>query len=69
METSNIREMKLKPFHYVIIVGRYLTGYKKADIQCAKDLAYSTINTNIETYKTSTTGISYLYSGQVRYLF
>jgi transposase len=54
----------LEPFQRGIIVGRFLAGQKKADIQRAMNLPYTTIQTTIETYQTSTTGTSSPRSGR-----
>ncbi|OJJ81336.1 uncharacterized protein ASPGLDRAFT_50393, partial [Aspergillus glaucus CBS 516.65] len=49
---------ELEPFQRGIIVGRFLAGQKKADIQRAMHLPYTTIQTTIATYQSSTTGTS-----------
>jgi hypothetical protein len=54
----------LEPFQHGITVGRFLAGQKKADIQRAMNLPYTTIQTTIETYQTSTTGTSSPCSGR-----
>lgn len=49
---------ELEPFQIGIIVGRFLAGQKMVDIQQAMDLPYTTIQTTIATYHSSTTGTS-----------
>lgn len=49
---------ELELFQREVIVGRYLAGQKKATIKCAMGLPHSTIQTTIDKYAASSTGIS-----------
>ena len=62
-ETSNktTTRNELVSFQRGVIVGRYLSAQKKkADVQRATGLPYSTIHTTIKEYMTFTTGTSAL---------
>ena len=62
--SSSRNNRELEPFQRGIIVGRFLAGQKKADIQREMDLPYTTIQTTIQTYQSSTTGTSSLRIGR-----
>ena len=54
--SNRTNRKELEPFQRGIIVGRFLAGQKKADIQREMNLPYTTIQTTIQTYQSSTTG-------------
>ena len=56
--SNRTNRKELEPFQRGIIVGRFLAGQKKADIQREMNLPYTTIQTTIQTYQPSTTGTS-----------
>lgn len=58
ISSNRANRKELEPFQRGIIVGRFLTGQKMVDIQHAMDLPYSTIQTTITRYQSSTTGTS-----------
>ena len=49
---------EFQPFQRGIIVGRFLAGQKRSNIQREMNLPYTTIQTTIATYQSSTTGTS-----------
>jgi hypothetical protein len=58
---------ELEPFQRGIIVGRFLAGQKKADIQRAMNLPYTTIQTTIEYIRPLLLGLALLAPDGQRY--
>lgn len=59
---------ELNPFLRGVIIGWYIDGAKKKDIQRTTGVPYSTINTTIVTDQTSPTGTRALCTGRVKNL-
>lgn len=56
--SNTTTKKELEPFQSETTVCQFLAGQKKAHIQWAVNLSYSTINTIIERHKPSSTGTS-----------
>lgn len=55
---NRTKRKELQPFQRGIIIGRFLAGQKKSTIRHEMNLPYTTIQTTIARYQSSTTGSS-----------